>query len=93
LETATSPWKTTRTAVAGSIGNLLEWYDFALFGCFAPMIGRLIFPSEDRLASLLATFGVFAIGFVVRPLGGALFGHIGARVGRKKALELSVLMS
>ncbi len=83
---------TTRTVLAGVIGNVLEWYDFALFGFFAPVISQLFFPSEDRMASLLATFGVFAIGFVMRPVGGAFFGHIGDRVGRKKALELSVLM-
>ena len=78
--------------VAGVIGNVLEWYDFALFGFFAPVIGRLYFPSEDRLASLLATYGVFAIGFLMRPVGGAIFGHIGDRLGRKRALELSVVL-
>jgi MHS family proline/betaine transporter-like MFS transporter len=92
LEPSIHPEKTTRTVVAGVIGNVLEWYDFALFGFFAPVISRLFFPSEDRLASLLATFGVFAIGFVMRPVGGAVFGHIGDRVGRKKALELSVIL-
>src|SRR5918998_812271 len=84
--------KTTQTVVAGAIGNVLEWYDFALFGFFAPIIGTMFFPSSDRLASLLATFGVFALGFLMRPLGGLIFGHIGDRVGRKKALELSVLL-
>jgi MHS family proline/betaine transporter-like MFS transporter len=93
LETTISqPPKTTRTVVAGVIGNVLEWYDFALFGFFAPVISGLFFPSEDRLASLLATYGVFAIGFLMRPVGGAIFGHIGDRVGRKKALELSVIL-
>src|SRR4051812_4632309 len=77
LEPSCHPERTTRTVVAGVIGNVLEWYDFALFGFFAPIISRLFFPSEDRLASLLATFGVFAIGFIMRPVGGAVFGHIG----------------
>src|SRR5688572_18694981 len=84
--------RSTQTVVAGAIGNVLEWYDFALFGFFAPIIGTLFFPSSDRLASLLATFGVFALGFLMRPLGGLVFGHIGDRLGRKKALELSVLL-
>lgn len=82
----------TRTVVAGAIGNLLEWYDFGLFGFFAPVIARQIMPPGDRLASLLETFGVFAAGFLMRPLGGALFGYIGDRLGRKRALELSVLL-
>ena len=63
------------------IGNVLEWYDFALFGFLTPIISPLFFPSEDRLASLLATYGVFALGFLMRPVGGVLFGHIGDRLG------------
>ena len=58
-----------RTIVAGMIGNVLEWYDFALFGFFAPIIAELFFPGDSRLASLLQTFGVFAVGFLMRPLG------------------------
>jgi MHS family proline/betaine transporter-like MFS transporter len=83
---------TTRTVVAGAIGNVLEWYDFGLFGFFAPVISRQFFPAENRLASLLGTFGVFAVGFLVRPLGGILFGSLGDRLGRKRALEVSVLL-
>jgi MHS family proline/betaine transporter-like MFS transporter len=82
----------TRTVVAGAVGNVLEWYDFGLFGFFAPVLARQFLPAEDRLASLLGTFGVFAVGFLVRPLGGLVFGHIGDRLGRKRALELSVLL-
>jgi MFS transporter, MHS family, proline/betaine transporter len=81
-----------RTVAAGVVGNVLEWYDFALYGFFAPTIGRSFFPSESRVASLLATYGVFALAFAMRPLGGLIFGHIGDRIGRKKALELSVLL-
>ena len=81
-----------RTVAAGVVGNVLEWYDFALYGFFAPTIGRLFFPSESRVASLLATYGVFALAFALRPVGGVIFGHIGDRIGRKKALELSVLL-
>lgn len=82
----------TRTVVAGAIGNLLEWYDFGLFGFFAPVIARQIMPPGDRLATLLETFGVFAAGFLMRPLGGVIFGYVGDCWGRKRALELSVLL-
>src|SRR5215475_7193808 len=82
----------TRTVIAGAVGNVLEWYDFGLFGYFAPVIAREFLPSHDRLASLLGTFGVFATGFLMRPFGGLVFGYIGDRVGRKLALELSVLL-
>src|SRR5215211_6938004 len=76
---------------AGVVGNVLEWYDFAVYGYFAPIIGRHFFPSEDPAASLVAAFGVFAAGFLMRPVGGVVFGHIGDRVGRRAALTLSVL--
>ena len=78
--------------MAGSLGSVLEWYDFALFGYFAPVLAQLFFPSSDPMASLLSTFGVFAAGFLMRPLGGALFGLYGDRVGRKQALAASVIL-
>lgn len=87
---AATPASTRQTVLAGAVGNLLEWYDFGLFGYFAPVISRQFFPAEDRLAGLLGAFGVFAVGFLVRPLGGVLFGYVGDRLGRKRALELSV---
>ena len=70
-----------RTVIAGAIGNVLEWYDFGLFGFFASVIARQFLPADDRLASLLGTFGVYATGFLMRPLGGLVFGHIGDRWG------------
>ena len=73
-----------RTVLAGAIGNVLEWYDFGLFGYFASVIGAEFFPGEDRMASLLDTFGVFATGFLMRPIGGLLFGLVGDRLGRKR---------
>jgi MHS family proline/betaine transporter-like MFS transporter len=82
----------TQTVLAGGIGNVLEWYDFGLFGYFAAVIAAEFFPGEDKLAALLDTFGVFATGFLMRPLGGLLFGLVGDRLGRKRALELSVLL-
>lgn len=81
-----------RVLAAGFIGNVLEWYDFAVYGFFAPTIGRLFFPSADPATSLIASFGAFAAGFLMRPVGAVLFGHIGDLVGRKKVLTLSVTM-
>jgi MHS family proline/betaine transporter-like MFS transporter len=82
--------ETRRVIAAGLIGNVLEWYDFAIYGYFAAAIGRHFFPHEDAVAQLLSAFGVFALGYLARPVGGALIGHIGDRLGRKAALTLSV---
>jgi MFS transporter, MHS family, proline/betaine transporter len=79
-----------RVIAAGMIGNVLEWYDFAVYGYFATAIGRHFFPHEDAVAQLLSAFGVFAIGYVMRPVGGAVVGHIGDRFGRRAALTFSV---
>lgn len=78
--------------IAGSVGNILEWYDFALYGYFAPVLASLFFPSDNALAPLLSTFGVFAVGFLARPLGALLFGHVGDTLGRKTALVWSVML-
>jgi len=75
-----------------TIGNALEWYDFALYGYFATIIGDLFFPSTSQFASLMATFGVFAAGFLMRPIGGLIFGYIGDKIDRKKALLWSVYL-
>ena len=80
----------TRIIAAGAIGNVLEWYDFAVYGYFAAAIGRAFFPSEDKVAQVLAAFGIFAVGFLMRPVGGALIGYIGDRLGRRAALTFSV---
>ncbi|MCP4577012.1 MAG: MHS family MFS transporter [Deltaproteobacteria bacterium] len=84
--------QTRRSTIAGIIGNILEWYDFAVFGYYAPIIGTLFFPSESKYAALIKAYGVFAAGYMMRPIGGAIFGHMGDRVGRKKALQVSILM-
>src|SRR5262245_12668127 len=85
-------WTLRRVVTAGVIGNVLEWYDFAVYGFFAPILAAQFFPSGDRVVSLLAAFGAFAVGFLMRPIGAALFGHIGDRYGRARALLLSVAM-
>ena len=68
----------------------MEWYDFALYGYFATVIAKLFFPSQDEFFSLLMTFGAFASGFIARPLGGVIFGHIGDRYGRRVSLLISI---
>lgn len=75
-----------------SIGNILEWYDFGLFAIFSPLFSRLFFPTADLHASLIATFGIFAIGFFCRPVGALIFGYLGDTQGRAKTLRLSILM-
>jgi MHS family proline/betaine transporter-like MFS transporter len=82
--------QTRRVVAAGMIGNVLEWYDFAIYGYFATSIGRHFFPHEDPLAQLLSAFGVFAVGYMMRPVGGVIIGHIGDRFGRRAALTFSV---
>src|SRR5215467_8740014 len=79
-----------RVVAAGMIGNVLEWYDFAIYGYFAVQIGRHFFPHGDAVSQLLSAFGVFAIGYLMRPIGGVLVGHIGDRFGRRTALVFSV---
>lgn len=81
-----------KTIIAGAVGNALEWYDFAVYGLFAPIIGKLFFPSDDQFASLLSAFGVFAVGYAARPVGGLILGYIGDKFGRKPALILSVIL-
>lgn len=81
------------TAVAaGIVGNVIEWYDFALYGFMAPILAQVFFSTEDHLVSLIATYGVFAIGFVMRPLGSVYFGWLGDTIGRGRTLQISVAM-
>ncbi len=78
-------------AIAGMAGNILEWYDFSIYGFFAYAIGENFFPSAHKSSELIDAFGVFAAGFLMRPVGALLFGHIGDRYGRRNALTLSVV--
>lgn len=78
--------------VAGVIGNVVEWYDFALYGFMASILSELFFPNEDPLVALIATYGVFAVGFLMRPLGSVVFGWLGDTIGRSKTLQISVAM-
>src|SRR5215472_13134794 len=80
-----------QVVLAGVAGNVMEWYDFAVYGYFAQAIGQHFFPARNQTASMIAAFGVFAAGFLMRPIGGLLFGYIGDRISRKAALTLSVI--
>ncbi|WP_347270178.1 MFS transporter [Rhizorhabdus histidinilytica] len=76
-----------RAILASLAGNMLEWYDFFLFGTAAALVfNRLFFPAADPTAALLAAFSVYAVGFAARPIGGLIFGHVGDRHGRKVSL-------
>jgi len=82
-----------RTAIlAGVIGNVLEWYDFAVYGYFVPIISQLFFPQQTPFVSLLLTFSVFGVGFVMRPVGSIVFGQYGDRHGRKRALSAVIFL-
>ena len=81
-----------RVLAASFVGNFVEWFDYAAYGYLAATISTVFFPDTDRTTALLATFSVFAISFVVRPIGGFVWGHIGDRVGRRNALSLSILI-
>jgi MFS transporter, MHS family, proline/betaine transporter len=81
-----------RTALAGLIGNVLEWFDFAVYGYFAGDIGRQFFPQSSHTAQQLLAFAVFALGFGARPIGSLILGPVGDRIGRRALLTLSIMM-
>ncbi|GAB5374742.1 MAG: glycine betaine/L-proline transporter ProP [Acuticoccus sp.] len=82
-----------RRGVAAAVsGNLLEWYDFTIYGFLAPILATLFFPSGDHTAALLASFATLAVGYAARPLGSVIFGHVGDRFGRKPAMVVSVAL-
>ncbi len=81
-----------RSIIGGALGNLVEWYDWYVYSAFALYFSSSFFPDRDQTLQLLQTAGIFALGFIMRPVGGWLFGSIGDRHGRKKAMVLSVIM-
>lgn len=80
-----------KVIVSGIVGNALEWYDFAIYAHFSAIISRMFFPSTDPYVAAMATWGVFAAGFLMRPVGAIVFGMIGDRFGRRTALAISIL--
>lgn len=81
-----------KAIVGGSIGNLVEWYDWYAYAAFAIYFSHSFFPDSDFNAQLMNTAGIFAVGFLMRPIGGWLFGSIADKIGRKRAMTLSVLL-
>jgi MFS transporter, MHS family, shikimate and dehydroshikimate transport protein len=89
----TSPRELRRVVVGALVGTALEWYDFFIYGTAAALVFNvLFFPESDPAVGTLTAFATFGVGFVFRPLGGILFGHIGDRVGRRETLILTTLV-
>ena len=82
----------SRQILGGTVGNVLEWYDFAVYGFLAPIMSPLFFPADSGLTGLMKTYGIFAAGYLMRPIGGVIFGYVGDRLGRKTALQWSIAM-
>jgi len=78
--------------MAGFIGNVVEWYDFAVYGYLAGVIAPVFFPAGSPTAALIGTYGIFAAGFIMRPLGAAVFGWFGDRYGRARTMQISVIL-
>jgi len=94
VATAADDAKRVRTAlVASLVGTTIEWYDFFLYATAASLVfNQAFFPSQSSLVGTMLSFATFAVGFVVRPIGGFVFGHIGDRIGRKKTLALTMVL-
>src|SRR5208337_1431414 len=86
-------WVVLEAVVASTIGTTIEWYDFFLYGTAAALIfPKLYFPDFDPFAAQILSFSTFTVGFIARPLGGVIFGHLGDRVGRKATLVATLLL-
>lgn len=81
-----------RAAVASFIGNFVEWFDYAAYGYLATIIAVVFFPASDKTTGLLSAYAIFAISFIIRPVGGIVWGHVGDKFGRRAALSLSILI-
>src|SRR5438045_9195693 len=83
-----------RAVIASTVGTTIEWYDFLIYSTLTGLVfGKVYFPGDDPLVSTLQAFGVFFIGFVARPIGAAIFGHYGDRIGRKATLIVTLLLT
>ncbi|WP_460729855.1 MFS transporter [Lysobacter rhizosphaerae] len=91
-DTPLTPARRLRSIFSGSVGNLVEWYDWYVYSAFSLYFAQAFFPKGDRTSQLLNTAAIFAVGFLMRPLGGWLLGRYADRHGRRRALMLSVLM-
>lgn len=84
--------KLRKAASACFIGNFVEWFDYAAYGYLATIIAAVFFPGENALVSLMSAYAVFALSFIVRPIGGVFWGYIGDKYGRRPALSWSILI-
>ena len=83
-----------RAVIASTVGTTIEWYDFLIYSTMTGLVfGKVFFSGSDPLTDTLKAFGVFFIGFVARPIGAAIFGHYGDRIGRKATLIVTLLMT
>ena len=87
-----SPWQRIKAILVGSSGNLVEWYDFYVYAAFSLYFAKAFFPLGDQTAQLLSTAAIFAVGFLMRPVGAWFFGRLADRRGRRVALTASVLL-
>ncbi len=87
-----SGWDLMKVILASSLGTLIEWYDFYIYGALAPIIAKQFFPAENPTAAFLAALATFAAGFVVRPFGALFFGRLGDIVGRKYTFLVTLLL-
>src|SRR5258708_36816668 len=83
-----------RAVIASTVGTTIEWYDFLIYSTMTGLVfGQVFFAGSDPLTDTLKAFGVFFIGFIARPIGAAIFGHYGDRIGRKATLIVTLLMT
>src|SRR6201998_2248856 len=83
-----------KAVIASTIGTTIEWYDFLLYSTVTGLVfGKLFFPHSDPLVGVLEAFAVYTVGFIARPVGAAIFGHFGDRIGRKAALIATLLIT
>ncbi|WP_371483776.1 glycine betaine/L-proline transporter ProP [Kitasatospora sp. NBC_00315] len=90
--TVVDPRMLRRAVSAAALGNAMEWFDFGVYSYLAVTLGKVFFPAASGTAQLLATFATFAAAFLIRPLGGVVFGPLGDRVGRQKVLAATMIM-
>src|SRR5499425_2384861 len=83
-----------RAVIASTVGTTIEWYDFLLYSTVTGLVfGKLFFPKSDPLVGVLEAFAVYTVGFIARPIGAAIFGHYGDRIGRKATLIATLLIT
>ncbi|MBO1337720.1 glycine betaine/L-proline transporter ProP [Streptomyces sp. VRA16 Mangrove soil] len=90
--TVTDEAAVKRAVKAASLGNAMEWFDFGIYSYLAVTIGHVFFPSGNDTVQLISSFATFAVSFLVRPLGGMVFGPMGDKIGRKKVLAMTMIM-